>query len=65
MRKDRRTDMSKLPVEFRNFVKAHINEISLRGIFVFDIVLPIQTEELYKKAKEDTGIWNRSFRKRS
>jgi hypothetical protein len=65
MRKDRRTDMSKLIAEFRNFAEAHNNEISLWGIFVFDIVLAIQSEKLYKKAKEDTGIWNRSIRKRS
>jgi hypothetical protein len=48
--------MSKLTVEIRNFAKAHNNEISLLGIFVFDIVLAIQSEKLYKKAKEDTGI---------
>jgi len=65
MRKDRRTDMSKLTVEFRNLAKAHDNEISLQGKFVFDIVLPVQSEKPYKKAKKDTGIWNRSIRKRS
>jgi len=65
MRKDRRTDMSKLTAEFRNFAKAHNNEIPLRGIFVFDIVLAIQSEKLYKKAKKDCDICNRSISKRS
>jgi hypothetical protein len=62
---DRRTDMSKLTVEIRSFAKVRNNEISLRGIFVFHTVLPIQSEKLCEKVKEDTRIWNRSIRKRS
>jgi hypothetical protein len=56
MRKNRRIDISKLTVEFRNFAKTHNNEISLRGISAFDTVLTIQSKKVYKKAKEDTGI---------
>jgi hypothetical protein len=47
-----------------NFAKAHNNEISLWVIYVFHIVFSIQSEKLYKKAKEDARIWNRSIRKR-